>query len=1143
MKADILNFTGLTEKEFYDEYKDQKDWEESSMGKKFKAKKFKAKTGGSFKAHKMYDSKGKSKMAKTLKEHLALKKKGWGHDAPKAQFGSQFGSNFGGVDTNILDLDGNPINTSGGFGEIMNSGAVQNFGVPILNDAIEISGEIKAQKEALGLAKQNRQVSDIALQASKTTPEKVDRSYVRPEDFTNTGEEFFPVYGVGTNALAKHGGTYKAQDGTSTKNTSPQMKKYLLALEDMKIKRDAIGRNDKEQLASFTGRNKSFTPYSNNELARDFSELQQLRQAAGLGAMEEASILFPHVGQQMRGGFNSMFGTNFKNGGAYKAQDGGMFNGEYMPLVNPNQQKAFGQGGYLRQAQQGGQVPSTVTPTTTTYLSQFQQLGNIANQATDLIKSPNELSASGKFAGGVGESLGSLVGMGKVGKFIGENVFNDMSGNLSATRRYNKGTERNISAITNNLGAVNLHSNNVATRNGGNVPSYRSGGNMRGDYVSPNPSALDTMAMGGQLKTLWGGKAETVAYNPYSGGESVMFKGNSHETRDSKVAETGIGVSYGDDSMGSSEQLQYSMGGESQADVEVEGGEPAFESISDEGKKKLEIIGDMFVMKELLPLIGDDRIKGKKMKNFVGKDIHSDEVKANNIINTAAKISNDSSSDSLALKTAEVKEYAGNIRLMNAANTKKAVANVQEFQNVLFDHLGADANKFMKTGKLIPDPMRADNNSIESSKNGKTLKAQNGPPTDNSLDLNTLPDEEKVYKSVAEAEKDGYVLNKQTGKYERTVGNKVEKAELEIGANETYDRQSKTDDGLYGNVTMEIFEEAKAANPWFDWTDFDPSNKSDVKKYQNEFNKRAEEAGSDVRINPDGMFGNQTSSAKFTPATEGSEPSVEIANIEDADTTTTEQTTINPMFNALGNLLNQRKKTNDYTMDPNQISGELYSAISNREEPVDARFFTPSLRTPYDISLQAQKNDVISQNRAMMRNPVFANSPASQSMASAETYAQLERINQNEFIANQQMKDAVYSGNLEKIDQAKMMNMGIADQQQDRMLQGRANTRKERIDALTSIGNKYAQHDRDVRRNQVLANMYPTFGFDDNYQTQVQSPATFNIPGQGSTGVQGLLNQILQKLPNQEKSATAKYGKKVTKNNKNSNILREMRNL
>ena len=99
---------------------------------------------------------------------------------------------------------------------------------------------------------------------------------------------------------------------------TPEMKAYLEALEFNKIARQAIGTNNKELLASFTSRNKPNIPYSNNELARDFSELQKLRQAAGLGLTEEASILFPHVGQQIRGGINEILGTNFKEGGEFE---------------------------------------------------------------------------------------------------------------------------------------------------------------------------------------------------------------------------------------------------------------------------------------------------------------------------------------------------------------------------------------------------------------------------------------------------------------------------------------------------------------------------------------------------------------------------------------------------------------------------------------------------------------------------------------------------------------------------------------------------------------------------------------------------------------------------------------------------------
>jgi len=1040
MKADILKFTGLTEKEFYNKYKDSKAWEKSSMGKKFKAK-----SGGSFKAHKMYGPKGEVKTAKTLKEHLALKKKGWGHESPKAQFGRTFGSNFGNVDTDIQGLGDDALNgpegfgdgSGAGFGGMGNIGNMASFGVGAIGAVKKYDEKRRQEQKVRNIAEQSYKATGVGLDASVAIANEQKKykpnlnNFNHPEQFVTSGENLLPVDGVGTTAISK-------------------------------------------------------------------------------------------------------------TGGRYKAENGGMFNGEFMPIVNPNQQKQFNQGGYLK-AQTGFDM------------SNLQwgagEYSGIADAATNLATGNEGPSASGEFAG---EALGTVGNMiapgvgGAIGKFVGENVFNDLSGNVAATERYNKGTQRNVLGIQNNVGASTLHSGNVATRNGRSLPSYRSGGNMKGNYVPPNPSALDTMKLGGQLKTLWGGEAETVAYNPYAGGESLMFKGNSHETRDPRTAETGIGIAYGDGAMEEPEGINAESGSSSVKKIEVEGGEPAYESTDKNGEKQMNIIGDMHFLKSSLEYIGDDRAEGKKMKNFIAKDIHGDEIKANKMMLSVSKIGNDADSDSLDNSTANIKEQAAQLILKNAADTKERVALVQDMQNKIFDSLGADANKFIKTGKIVNDPMRGYNSSVsEMSKNGKIVKAQTGPPTDKPLDLNTLPDEEKVYKSVAEAEKDGYVLNKQTGKYERTVGNKVEKAELEIGANETYDRQSRTDDGLYGNVTMKTLEEAKAANPWFDWTDFDPSNKSDVKEYQNEFNKRAEEAGSDVRINPDGMFGNQTSSARFTPATEGSEPSVEIANIEDADTetTTTEQTTINPMFNAIGSLFNLRKKTNDYTMNPNQLGGEIYSLISNRDEPVDARFFTPSLRSPYDISLQAQKNDAISQNRAMMRNPVFANNPASAAMASAQTYSQLQKINEQEFIANQQMKDAVYSGNLEKIDQAKMMNLGIADQQQDRMTQGRANTRKERIDALSSIGNKQANFERDNRRNKVLANMYPTFGFDNDYQAQVETPTTFNIPGQGPTGLASIINEIFQRLPKQEETSTAKYGKKVTKNNKNSNILKALRNL
>lgn len=51
--------------------------------------------------------------------------------------------------------------------------------------------QMKDEKQIMKQAQQMAGVSDVALQASMTRPEQVQRKYVRPEDNINTGQEFF----------------------------------------------------------------------------------------------------------------------------------------------------------------------------------------------------------------------------------------------------------------------------------------------------------------------------------------------------------------------------------------------------------------------------------------------------------------------------------------------------------------------------------------------------------------------------------------------------------------------------------------------------------------------------------------------------------------------------------------------------------------------------------------------------------------------------------------------------------------------------------------------------------------------------------------------------------------------------------------
>jgi len=74
-------------------------------------------------------------------------------------------------------------------------------------DVIDGIGMIKGQKNKLKEAKQMHKLSNLSLKAQNSIDVDADfsRKYLRPEDQVNTGEELFPIYGVGTNVLAKNG--------------------------------------------------------------------------------------------------------------------------------------------------------------------------------------------------------------------------------------------------------------------------------------------------------------------------------------------------------------------------------------------------------------------------------------------------------------------------------------------------------------------------------------------------------------------------------------------------------------------------------------------------------------------------------------------------------------------------------------------------------------------------------------------------------------------------------------------------------------------------------------------------------------------------------------------------------------------------
>jgi hypothetical protein len=99
-------------------------------------------------------------------------------------------------------------NVIGKVGKGLGAG-VSKLGGPMaaaqsIGDVVGGIQQMKDEKQVMKQAQQMAGVSDVALQASMTRPEQVQKKYVRPEDNINTGQEFFPIYGTGT-VLARNG--------------------------------------------------------------------------------------------------------------------------------------------------------------------------------------------------------------------------------------------------------------------------------------------------------------------------------------------------------------------------------------------------------------------------------------------------------------------------------------------------------------------------------------------------------------------------------------------------------------------------------------------------------------------------------------------------------------------------------------------------------------------------------------------------------------------------------------------------------------------------------------------------------------------------------------------------------------------------
>jgi len=479
--------------------------------------------------------------------------------------------------------------------------------------------QMRDEKNIMKEAQQMAGVSDVALQASMTRPEQVQKKYVRPEDNINTGSEFFPIYGVGT---------VISRNGTEIANT--------------------------------------FAP---NTIYTD---------------LEEA-----------------------KNGISTASNGGGFFSN----LGDPN---------FLQKNKTTGEK---------TFISKFQEQGggDALSQLTSRIGNPKGYGPSGasRVGGGIGSVAGTIIGGpvgGMIGKFAGEKIGDLVDRKAEKTEQARGVIDRNITSMAFNQGVQGLQQQNYSyVRDGGMInpqvatslegipltrlfapdptmDTLRAGGHLK-SYTPPSERAMytgrDKFAMGGDLETHWGGYAEPMSYNPYlpDGGETVMFRGKSHDESDGR-GNTGIGITYGD------------------SPVEVERGEPAVQLRNGtDGDSSLTVYGNLQIPSFGASLIGDDKAKGKKFKNYVA-ELSKTEQKQNKIVEKSTeKLDNlevITPQDLLSFESYKANILGANMKLKDIAKKKQDLASLQaaindtaEEYNLVADDLAKGKVKQAKKGASI----------------------------------------------------------------------------------------------------------------------------------------------------------------------------------------------------------------------------------------------------------------------------------------------------------------------------------------------------------------------------------------------------------------------------------------------------------
>ena len=756
-----------------------------------------------------------------------------------------------------------------------------------------------------------------------------------------------------------------------------------------------------------------------------------------------------------------------------------------------------------------------------------------------------EQTEEGQLAGDIGGLIGTAAA-GPLGGLIGKTVFSGVGGYFGGKKNAQIKQQKNnmISNLASSGYAANLANGafNSVARNGSSISYYEDGGYMNpeynpqviakfGDYsmdqllapphdadmlragghlkeyTPPSASAMYTgrdlpyqmadggqmPALGGELQTTWGGRAEHLSYNPFlpGTGETVLFRGQSHDETNGN-GQSGIGVKYG----------SGGMADHGDADAEVERMETGRETINPiTGEKSLHIAGGMRVPGYGAEAIGDEDAKGMTFKSYDVAQTKK-EVKQNAILDDVtsylATFKPLTTEDKLKMNSLLAKKVGATTRLKDIADKKTMAANVQ---NAILDTArehGLESDALAK-GKIKyskpNDPYAAEFGAeIEQFGKGgkKNKKGKVAAIVTSPLNLTNLGGLAKLYQTAVST-KDPMAI----GKFQRAALNTFGADEIKklTGVKDT----KKFVDGVFGSSTNTLGKAVSQKIQGMVLPQGAP-NPNDAYQYP------AGEVENQPTMIPQWMSAD-SQQANYLSGVSETDMTARAAAAKakaDADALAKGQKkgkTANMLLRTLNSIMPHFRPSNQLELDPNQLAGEMYAMSANALEPVYAQSFQPTTVQPFSISLQDQRNQIIADARAA--NRMAQGNPAAAAMIAAGSSEGINKVNAEEFRANQMEQARVAEKNRDIMNDAQIKNLAIYQDQAGKMAQARSNTKAENKAILDSIAEKIAKSKLENKTLGIAENTYNYRYTPSGVAYNLNPYQQFNMygnPGQGSEG-------------------------------------------